>query len=138
MYGCFMAGICVNFVLMIVSPLVIRTRWWSLAFSILGGLAAVVVAIAAVIATVISIAAKVALTAQDQLNIRCNIGIKMFVFMWIAAVLTILAFLLHAALGCCCRPQRGHRHETTHSPETEKSRGILPSFARQRKGRTAS
>lgn len=141
MYGCFMAGICVNFILMLVSPLVIRTRWWSLAFSILGGLSAVVITVGAAIATVISIAAKVALTAQDQLNIRCNIGIKMFVFMWLSAVFAILAFLLHSALGCCCRPQRHNQtYSAPASPATteEKSRGALPSFMRQRRGRSAS
>ncbi|KAF9770248.1 hypothetical protein IL306_012222 [Fusarium sp. DS 682] len=106
MYGCFMAGICVNFVLMLASPLVIRTRWWSLPLTVLSFCAMVLVGLAAIIATTISVAAKVALTAQDQLNIRANIGIKMFAFMWIAAIFTFLSFALHAAMSCCCRPNR--------------------------------
>ena len=70
---------------------------------------AILVAVATIIATAISVAAKIALTAQDELNISAEIGIKMFVFMWIATILTVLAFILHAAMGCCCKPQRGNR-----------------------------
>ncbi|KAH7255615.1 SUR7/PalI family-domain-containing protein [Fusarium redolens] len=106
MYGCFMAGICIDFVLIPLSLLVIRTRWWSLVITVLAFCTAILISLAAIIATVISVAAKVALTAQDQLNIRANIGIKMFVFMWLAAIFTDVAFLLHAAMGCCCRPNR--------------------------------
>ncbi|KAG9502965.1 hypothetical protein J7337_005800 [Fusarium musae] len=98
MYGCFMAGICIDFVLIPLSLLVIRTRWWSLVITVLAFCTAVLVSLAAIIATVISVAAKVALTAQDQLNIKANIGIKMFVFMWLAAIFTDVAFLLHAAM----------------------------------------
>lgn len=139
MYGCFMAGIVVNFVLIPLSLLVIRTRWWSLPLSLLSAIAGVLVTLAAVIATVISIAAKVALTAQDQLNIRANIGYKMFAFIWIAAIFTDLAFLLHAAMGCCCKPDRQAQTSSQHSmSETKSNRVSLPGFVRQRKSHTPS
>lgn len=138
MYGCFMAGICINTVLMLMSPLVIRTRWWSLGLSFLSAIAAIVVSLAAIIATVISFAAKIALTAQDQLNIKANIGIKMFVFMWIAAIATDVAFLLHAAMGCCCRPDR-HGANLSASPVSEKHPIVaLPAFVRRRRSQGTS
>lgn len=139
MYGCFMAGIVVNFVLIPLSLLVIRTRWWSLLLSILSAISAILVTLAAAIATTISVAAKVALTAQDQLNIRANIGIKMFVFMWIAAIFTDLAFLLHAAMGCCCKPDR-QRQTPQQQPmyENKGNRMSLPGFVRHRKSHGSS
>ncbi|KAF4975257.1 hypothetical protein FZEAL_7924 [Fusarium zealandicum] len=139
MYGCFMAGICVNFVLIFLSFLVIRTRWWSLLLSTISGLAALAVSLAAIIATVISIAAKVALTAQDQLNIRANIGYKMFAFMWIAAIFTDIAFLLHAAMGCCCRPDRQQASpQSSPAMQQTKNRMSLPNFVRQRRSHATS
>ncbi|KAF4957812.1 hypothetical protein FSARC_11175 [Fusarium sarcochroum] len=137
MYGFFMAGIVFNFVLIFMSYLVIRTRWWSLLLSFLAAIASVLVTVAAIIATVISIAAKVALTAQDQLNIKANIGIKMFVFMWIAAIFTDLAFLLHAAMGCCCRPNR-QKMSPQQPMQEKKNRVSLPSFVRQRKSHSSA
>ncbi|KAM5352440.1 hypothetical protein ACJ41O_005163 [Fusarium nematophilum] len=139
MYGFFMAGICVNFVLIFLSYLVVRTRWWSLLLSILAAIAAILVSVATIIATVISIAAKVALTAQDQLNIRANIGMKMFAFMWIATIFTDVAFLLHAAMGCCCKPDR--RQASSESPpamEERRHRMPLPNFVRQRRRQATS
>jgi len=65
MYGCFMAGTVVNFVLIFASPLVIRTRWFTLLFGTIALGSGIVLTVAAIIATVISVAAKIALTAQD-------------------------------------------------------------------------
>lgn len=139
MYAFFMGGISVNFVLIFASLLVIRTRWFSLLLTLLAAIASIFVSVAAIIATVISIAAKVALTAQDQLNIRANIGVKMFAFMWIAAIFTDVAFLLHAAMGCCCKPDR--RQASTESPrpmQENRRRMSLPNFVRQRRSHQAS
>ncbi|KAF4464407.1 SUR7 [Fusarium albosuccineum] len=139
MYGFFMVGICFNFVLIFMSFLVIRTRWWSLLLSLLSAIAAILVSVAAIIATVISVAAKIALTAQDQLNIRANIGMKMFAFMWIGAIFTDLAFLLHAAMGCCCKPDRRQASSESPPPMSEhKQRMSLPNFVRQRRSHATS
>lgn len=135
MYGCFMASICVNTVLVFLSPLVIRTRWWSLVLSILAALAAIVVSLATIIATVITFAAKIALTAQDQLNIKAYVGTKMFAFMWIATVCTDVAFLLHAAMGCCCKPEPRGVVDSSGTPVREKRHTVtMPAFMRRRTG----
>ncbi|KAK0384955.1 hypothetical protein NLU13_7433 [Sarocladium strictum] len=140
MFVFFLTSICMNFVLLLASPLVMRTRWWSLCLTIFGFLSGVFVTVAAIIATAISVAAKVALTAQDQLNIRTDIGIKMFVFMWLAAIFTDIAFLLHAAMGCCCRPLRRDNGTApaARSPSTEEKSPKLPSFVRRRRGQAPS
>jgi len=142
MYAFFTAGTVINFVLMLVSPLVLYTRWFSLAISILGAISGLIITVAAIIATVISVAAKVALTAQDELNISAEIGYKMFGFMWVAAVFTDLAFILHSAMGCCCRPDRRNRgvvnsegHEM--SETGKKGKLPLPNFVRRRRGQAA-
>lgn len=136
MYVCFTAGTVLNFVLMLASPLVMCTRWFTLPIAILAAISGIIISLAAIIATVISLAAKIALTAQDSLNISADIGVKMFIFMWIAAILTNLAFMLHAAMGCCCRPIKN-----TVSPEAGESsvnekttKYSLPTFVRRRQG----
>jgi hypothetical protein len=115
-FGFFLTGIILNFLIMLVTPLATRTRWWSLGLSIAGFISALIITVAAIIATAISVAFKIAATAQDQLNIKADIGIRMLVFMWIAAIATDLAFLLHAAMGCCCKPERREKARVP-SPE---------------------
>ena len=138
MYVFFTAATVINFVLMLASPLVLRTRWFSLALSLIGAISSILVTVATIIATAISFAAKIALTAQDELNISADVGIKMLIFMWIATILTDLAFILHAAMGCCCRPQRGNRSQeeqpTPAMSEKKTTKFSLPSFVRRRKG----
>lgn len=149
MFAFFMAATVVNFVLLLASPLVMRTRWFTVVVTLLAAASGILVTVAAIIATVISVAAKVALTAVDELNIRADIGIKMFVFMWIAAICTDLAFILHAAMGCCCKPDRkggrgpsspSYPAEQQQQPMGEKQPGkfSMPSFVRRRKGAAPS
>uniref|UniRef100_A0A8H7NFT2 SUR7 protein n=1 Tax=Bionectria ochroleuca TaxID=29856 RepID=A0A8H7NFT2_BIOOC len=128
-----------EFCLDLLDPLALCTRWFSLALSILGVISSILVGVAAIIATVITVAAKVALTAQDELNISADIGIKMFVFIWIAAILSVLALFLHLAMGCCCKPQkRGAAYEDERPEVREKSSKVnLPSFVRRRRGAAA-
>lgn len=136
MYAFFMAGSVINVVLLIATPLVILTRWWTLVVGFVAALSGIVLTVAAIIATVISVAAKVALTAQDQLNISAEIGVKMFVFMWIAAIFTDIAFLLHAGMACCCRPDRSKRNKGKDSFEMEDRTGArpaLPAFGSRRR-----
>ncbi|PTB69739.1 hypothetical protein BBK36DRAFT_46078 [Trichoderma citrinoviride] len=135
MYAFFMSGIVLNCVLLLLTPLVLKTRWFSLCTALIGFVAGLVLTVAAVIATVISVAAKIALTAQDQLNIHCDIGGKMFVFMWIAALATDFAFILHAAMGCCCAPDKRNGSRAASPSSGMQEKGVpspLPSFLRRR------
>jgi hypothetical protein len=106
MFGFFMTGIILNFLLLLATPLVLRSRLWSIPVSIVGGISGTFITAAAIIASIMSLGAKFALTKQEELNIRADIGVQMFAFMWIAAGLTDLAFLIHAAMGCFCHIHR--------------------------------
>ncbi|KAJ0387867.1 hypothetical protein COL922a_001418 [Colletotrichum nupharicola] len=152
MFGLFLAGISLVTVLLIATPLVLRTRWWSLPMAIFAGLAGLFVTVASIIATVMSVGARYALTQQSELNIRAVLGVRMFVFMWIASALTDLAFILHAAMGCCCSPRKEReaaaaaagtttssqekQEKTTTSNGEKPSR--LPAFMRKRSPRSST
>ncbi|EQB53275.1 SUR7 protein [Colletotrichum gloeosporioides Cg-14] len=152
MFGLFLAGISLVAALLIATPLVLRTRWWSLPMAIFAGLAGLFVTVACIIATVMSVGARYALTQQSELNIRAVLGVRMFVFMWIASALTDLAFILHAAMGCCCSPRKEReaaaaaagtttssqekQEKTTTSNGEKPSR--LPAFMRKRSPRSST
>jgi len=50
-----------------------------------------------------------AFTSVTEINIGATLGIKMFVFMWIAAGCAILAFLIQLGECCCCASRRDVR-----------------------------
>ncbi|KOS20201.1 SUR7 family protein pun1 [Escovopsis weberi] len=134
MYAFFLASTVINTLLLLLTPIALRRRWFSAVLAFIGSISGILVSVAAVIASVISIAAKVALTAQDQLNIKANIGIKMFVFMWIGALLTDFGFLMQAAMGCCCLPQKGEavRSQDPSEVQEKRSRFSMASFKGRR------
>jgi len=106
MFGFFMAGLVVNFCLMLLTPLALRSRWWSVPLSILAGVSGIMVFVAVVIGTVISLAFKYAATSQSELNISASVGVEMFVFMWLGSGFTTLAFAINSGMGCCCTSER--------------------------------
>jgi len=106
MFGFFITGAVIAFVMVILSPMAVQTRWWSLGLAIVAFITGFIVGAAAIIGSVISIAFKVAVTAQSDLNIKSDVGVRMFVFMWIAAGCCLYSFLVHAGMGCCCSSRR--------------------------------
>jgi hypothetical protein len=133
MFAFFLTGTLLNVVLMLASPLVLRTGRWSLFVSIFACISGLLVTSASVIATVLTLAARYALTMQSELNIRAEIGIRMFVFMWIASALTTLVFLVHSAMGCFC-PVIGLTNTTEKQDDSSDKRSSISSFVRRRRG----
>ncbi|KAI0134542.1 SUR7/PalI family-domain-containing protein [Xylariales sp. AK1849] len=142
MFGFFITGAVLDFILMFLAPIVLYSRWWSLPFAILAFLAALLVTAATVLATAITLVFKYALTSQTDLNIGVDIGVKMWAFMWIATAFSLLAFIIHAGLGCCCTSRRdlrtgrkgGRKLAMANSPdsaETPKRGYKLPTFGRK-------
>ncbi|CAJ2502704.1 Uu.00g100980.m01.CDS01 [Anthostomella pinea] len=136
MFGFFMAGLVLSFILMLATPVVIRSRWWSLPYSIVSFLVALLVLVASALGTAMSIVFKYALSSQSDLNIKADVGIKMLVFMWIATLFTVLSFFIHAGMGCCCTSRRdirtGRKGGRTQTEETSEMRGYkLPKFGRK-------
>lgn len=109
MFGFFLTGICMTFVSIFTTPIVLRTRWWSFAIAVWTFVAALLTVAATIIATVMFIIFKNVITSQPGLNIGASIGTQMFVFMWIAAGFNFLGFLIHLFLTCCCASKRDVR-----------------------------
>lgn len=120
MFGFFLTAAVLTFLLLLSSPVVLGSRWYSLPFALAGFLDALLVVVASVIGTVISLVFKYAAESQSDLNIRAYVGLRMLVFVWVASGFALLAFVIHAGLGCCCastrdistgrKPLRGERY----------------------------
>lgn len=106
MFAVFLAGTVLAFVMVFLSPIAIFSRWVSLPMAFLSSITFFLIFAGSVIASVISFVFKYAATAQSALNINASVGIKMFVFMWIATGFAFIGFVLHAGMGCCCTSRR--------------------------------
>ena len=106
MFGLFLTGTCLSFVLIFLMPLSVFTRWLALPVAVLAFLNAFIVTVASIIATVMFIIFRNTITGVSELNIGASIGITLFVFMWIASGFTILAWLVQMGLCCCCASRR--------------------------------
>lgn len=106
MFGFFLTACILTFLFIFMTPLVVKSRWWSLPFAIASFIITILVLAASIIGSVISFVFKYAAEAQQELNIRASVGTRMFVFMWIATGCALAAFIIHAGLGCCCTSRR--------------------------------
>ncbi|KAK4104234.1 hypothetical protein N658DRAFT_248067 [Parathielavia hyrcaniae] len=106
MFGFFLTACVLAFLLVLLSPLAVASRWWSLPLAVASFIEMMFTLSASVVATAISIAFKYAAEAQSDLNIRADVGVKMFVFMWLATGFSIWGFAVHSGMGCCCTSRR--------------------------------
>jgi len=110
MFGFFLTGTLVNFIMIFVTPLGIDSRWRTIPLSFAAFFfSGLLVGGASIAATVISIAFKLAATAQSDLNIHADVGTRMFVFMWLASGFSLWGFIVNAGMGCCCTSRRDLR-----------------------------
>jgi len=123
MFGLFITTIVINFILLLSTPLVLRSRVWSLPMAIVACISGILLTGAAALATIFVFGAKYALTKQAELNIRAEAGIPMFVLMWMSVGLTDLAFLLHAAMGCFCHIRKEETDEAIEGETDEATEG---------------
>ncbi|KAJ1326697.1 claudin-like protein [Microdochium nivale] len=153
MFGCFLAAACLSFVMIFASFVVLSSRLWSGVVSVIAFLNALLIIVGAAVGTAMGIIAQYALSSQPELNVKAELGITMYVLMWIAAAFALLAFFVHAGMCCCCISRRDirtgrrnigkpgltndHGHE---SADVEKSgHGYhLPSFSRSHRQKTNS
>lgn len=106
MFGLFLSGACLSFVMIFLQPVSVFSRWWALIVMIFTFLAALFTTVATVVATVLFIIFKNAVTSVAEINIGAAIGTRMFIFMWIAAGTSIIAWLIQLCLCCCCASRR--------------------------------
>jgi hypothetical protein len=109
MFGLFLTAACLSFVLMFVTPLSVRSRWWTLPISVLMFLNALFVTAASVIATVMFIIFRNVIGSVAELNIGAEVGTTMFAFMWVASAFAIFAWLFQMGMCCCCASRRDVR-----------------------------
>ncbi|KAF2759769.1 integral membrane protein-like protein [Pseudovirgaria hyperparasitica] len=109
MFGLFLSGAVLSFVLIFVVPWGIYSRWASLPISILAFTNALIITVACVIATVMFVIFKNVIAGVSELNIRASIGVEMFAFMWIASGFAIITWLIHLGQCCCCASRRDVR-----------------------------
>ncbi|KAI1408482.1 SUR7/PalI family-domain-containing protein [Hypoxylon sp. FL1857] len=137
MFGFFLTGLLLDFVLIFLSPLAVYSRWWSAPLGILALFATILILVATALGTAMSLIFKYALTSQTDLNVDADVGTKMFAFMWIATGFTLLAFIIHAGLCCCCTSRRdirtgrkGGRH-LDQNTANERRGPSLPKFGKK-------
>ncbi|WPH01077.1 Hypothetical protein R9X50_00391200 [Acrodontium crateriforme] len=106
MFALFLVGIILSFIMVFLAPLAVYTRWASLPIVIVTFLAALFTTVAAILATVMFIIMQTAITSVTELNIGASIGIEMFIFMWIGAITSVLAFVIQFGMCCCCASRR--------------------------------
>ncbi|KAI0858670.1 SUR7/PalI family-domain-containing protein [Xylaria cubensis] len=109
MFGFFLGAAILNAILLVSSVIVLYSRWWSLPLGIVSGISAVIAIVAAGLGTAISYIFQAALNSQPDLGVSASVGTNMLAFEWTAAGLTLLAFIIHAGLGCCCTSRRDLR-----------------------------
>lgn len=107
MFGLFLSGACLAFVMMFVVFLSVFSRWTAFIVMIFTFLAALLIIAASVIATVMFTIMKNAFTNSiTEVNIGATIGTEMFAFMWIASAAALIAFIIQLCLCCCCVSRR--------------------------------
>lgn len=143
MFGLFLTSLVVNTILLLATPLALRSRVWSLPISIIACISGLLLTSASALATIMVFGAKWALTQQTALNIKVDAGVPMFAFMWTAVALTDVAFLLHAFMGCFCYMKREKTDENEEGaarsvPTPDEKKKNPMSYFRRRKGISGS
>ncbi|KAF2664640.1 hypothetical protein BT63DRAFT_483327 [Microthyrium microscopicum] len=110
MFGLFLTGLLLDFLMVITIPFSMRNGWLQCFITIFSLLAALCTTVAALIATAIFVIITKAATGVTELHIGATIGKKMFAFMWIASACTLIAWLLQTSVCCCCRKRRRREH----------------------------
>lgn len=106
MFVCFLIGVVFNALSIVLVPLALYSRWWSLPVAIFTFLTALLTAAATIIATAMFTIFKKVFTSQAGLQIGAQLGTQMMVFMWIATACSIVAWLVQLSLACCCASRR--------------------------------
>ncbi|KZM25051.1 uncharacterized protein EKO05_0007567 [Ascochyta rabiei] len=106
MFGLFVTGTVLSFVLIFVMPISVFTRWLALPVAMLAFLNALFVTVASVLGTAMFIIFRNTIGGVAELNITAKVGTTMFAFMWVASAMTILAWLVQMGLCCCCASRR--------------------------------
>jgi hypothetical protein len=103
MFGFFLVSLCLNFAFIFLTPIVLFSRWYSYHFVTFAFISALFTFIGSAIATSMYVTFQKVITSQTELNIQANLGVQMFVFMWLGAAFAIAGWIVHFRLACVSR-----------------------------------
>lgn len=107
MFGLFLVSAPLAFLCMLLTPLSVFSRWATLPIAILTFLCAAATTAACAIATAMSVILREVIKRRGgEINISAEVGIKMLIFMWIAAGSSIFGWLIQMGMCCCCASRR--------------------------------
>jgi len=134
MFGFFMLGICINFLLIFLSPLVLVSVWYSYHFVTFAFISALLTFAGSTTATVMYVIFQRVITSQKELSIGAKLGPRMFVFMWLGTVFSIAGWIVHFRLAIVSRKK--HHDTRKDRKERRKEAGTrrcpqLPTFRRR-------
>ena len=110
MFGLFLVSAPLAFLCMLLAPLSVFSRWATVPVAILTFLCAFTTTAACAIGTAMSVVLREVIKRQiKEINISAEVGIKMLVFMWIAAGFSIIGCLIQLGMCCCCASRRDVR-----------------------------
>ncbi|KAF2431922.1 hypothetical protein EJ08DRAFT_687171 [Tothia fuscella] len=134
MFALFLTGAVLSFVMILVAPMAIYSRWATVPVALFTLLAALCTTVATVVATALFIIFRNAISSFDELNIGASIGVTMFALMWVAAAFSIFAALLQIGLCCCCASRRDVKHGRKRGSRKAYSNSAYSTEKPQRKG----
>jgi hypothetical protein len=120
MFGFFLLGIIVSFLLIFLSPLVLLSRWYSYHFVTFAFISALLNFAGSTTATVMYVTFQKVITSQKELNIGAELGARMFAFMWLGTVFSIAGWAVHLHLAIVSR--RKHHDTKKERRERKKER----------------
>ena len=110
MFALFLVSAPLSFICMLLTPLSIYSRLFTLPIALLSFLCALTTTAACIIATALFIIFRNGINSQrNNVNISADIGVKMFAFMWTAAAGSIVGWLVQMGMCCCCASRRDVR-----------------------------
>ena len=105
----FLIGACLSFILILLKPMMVFSRWTAFSIGLLSFVNAAFLVIASVVATVLFVIMRDVFNDAEQVNINAQIGSAMFAMIWTATVFALLAWIIDLALMCCCASRRDVR-----------------------------
>ncbi|KAF2275145.1 uncharacterized protein EI97DRAFT_78536 [Westerdykella ornata] len=109
MFAFYLTSAILSTVLLFFVRLATRSRLYSLPIATFCIINALLVIVASVIATAMFVIFRNVISGVAELNISSELGLSMFVFMWIASAFALATALIHSGLCCCGTSRRDIR-----------------------------
>ena len=110
MFALFLISAPLAFLCMLLTPLSVFSRWATFPIAILSFTCALATTAACTMATAMFVIFYHVINSQGgDINIVAKLGIKMLVFMWIAAGFSIFGWIVQMSMCCCCASRRDVR-----------------------------